>query len=167
MFQDEAIFGRIGKTAKCWAFNGFRPTVLHQKIRQYRYMFGAVEPLTGEKSFRIYSHCDTVVMNHYLNELSKDFKDDYILLVCDNAGWHKSVGIVVPHNIEIMHIPPYTPEMNPIEQIWDELREKNFTNRVFNTLEQIVDRLCHVLCVLPNALVLNITHRSWMCEQFI
>lgn len=166
MFQDEAIFGRIGKTAKCWAWNGFRPTVLSQKIRQYRYVFGAVEPLTGDKSFRIYSHCDTVIMNHYLRELSKDFKDDYILLVCDNAGWHKTNRLVIPDNIEILFIPPYTPEMNPIEQIWDELREKNFANRHFVTLEKIIDKLCLALRTLPNPLISSITRRSWMCEQF-
>jgi len=120
MFQDEAIFGRIGKIYKCWAFKGFRPTVIQQKIREYRYLFGSVDPFTGDSFFMVYSHCDTVTMNHYLAELSENFKDDYILLVCDNAAWHKSKSLITPHNIELIHIPPYTPQMNPIEnyQSW-------------------------------------------------
>ena len=167
MFQDEAIFGRIGKLYKCWAFNGFRPTVLQQKVREYQYLFGTIEPLTGSSCFRIYSHCDTVIMNHYLQELSREFKDDYILLVCDNAAWHKSKGLIVPDNIELIHIPPYTPEMNPIEQIWDELREKHFANHTFNTLKQVVDRLCVAVQSLANNTILCITKRNWICEQLL
>jgi len=140
--------------------------VLQQKVRQYRYMFGAVEPMTGDSCFRIYSHCDTVVMNHYLQELSENFKDDYILLICDNAAWHKSAGLHIPNNIEIMHIPPYTPEMNPIEQIWDELREKYFANQIFDSLEKVVDRLCDAVCSLLNEVIISITYRNWVCEQF-
>ena len=167
MFQDEAIFGRIGKLYKCWAWNGYRPTVLQQKVRKYQYLFGAVEPLTGESCFRIYSHCDTVIMNHYLQEMSKEFADDYILLVCDNAGWHNSKGLIIPDNIELIFIPPYTPEMNPIEQIWDEIREKSFANIYFSSLEQVVDTLCAAVQSLLNATIASITYRKWMCEQFI
>jgi len=166
MFQDESIFGRIGKLYKCWAWKGYRPTVLQQKIRQYRYLFGAVEPLTGDSCFRIYSHCDTIIMNNYLQELSNDFENDYILLVCDNAGWHKSKGLLIPDNIELISIPPYTPEMNPIEQIWDEIREKNFANSFFSSLEQLEDNLCDAIKTLLNVTILSITYRKWMCEQF-
>ena len=167
MFQDETIFGRIGKLYKCWAWNGYRPTVLQQKVREYQYMFGAVEPLTGDSCFRIYSHCDTITMNHYLKELSEAFKDDYILPVCDNAGWHKSKVLSIPDNMEILYIPPYTPEMNPVEQIWDEIREKNFANVYFNSLKQVVDRLCESVRSLLNVTICSITYRTWMCEQFI
>jgi putative transposase len=90
MFQDEAIFGRIGKVYKCWALTKLRPSVYQQKIRQYKYLFGAVDPFSGDSCFRIISHCDTVCMNCYLQELSEQYADSYILLVCDNAGWHKS-----------------------------------------------------------------------------
>jgi len=167
MFQDEAIFGRIGKLYKCWAWNGYRPVVRQQKVRDYRYLFGTVDPLTGDRCFRIYSHCDTVIMNHYLMELSTEFKDDYILLVCDNAGWHKSKDLIVPDNIELIYIPPYTPEMNPIEQIWDEIREKNFANIFFSSLSQVMDSLCIAVQSLFNVLVSSITYRNWICEQFI
>ncbi len=64
------------------------------------------------------------------------------VLVCDGAAWHTSSTMVIPENITIVNIPPYTPEMNPIEQIWRELRTKGFKNEVFQTLEKVVDRLC-------------------------
>jgi putative transposase len=167
MFQDEAIFGRIGKLYRCWAWNGFRPTVIQQKIREYRYLYGAVEPLTGDSCFRILSHCDTVCMNAYLKELSAQFKDDYILLVCDNAAWHKSKGIIIPDNIEILHIPPYTPEMNPIEQIWDEIREKHFANLTFDSLVQAINQLCKAVKSLRKEIISSITCRKWILEHLI
>jgi len=167
MFQDEAIFGRIGKVYKCWAFNGYRPTVLQQKVREYRYLFGSVDPFTGDSCFMIYSHCDTIIMNHYLRQLSEKFNDDYILLVCDNAAWHKAKGLIIPDNIELIHIPPYTPEMNPIEQIWDEIREKHFANIFFISLKQVMDILCCAIQALLKVTICCITYRKWMCQQLM
>ena len=167
MFQDEAIFGRIGKIYKCWALFNQRPTIYQHKIRQYRYVYGAVDPFSGESCFRITTHCDTEFMNYFLCELSNQYPDSYILLVCDNAGWHKSKGLQVPDNIEIMHIPPYTPEMNPTEQIWDEIREKYFANRFFNSLNKVVDTLCMAVNSLSESTIRSIVFRSWLCIQFI
>ena len=99
------------------------------------------------------SHCDTVCMNAFLAELSQSFSDDIILLVCDNAGWHKSKALVVPDNIVITHIPPYTPEMNPIEQIWAEFRKAGFVNKIFSTLNA-VDRLCDVVCEIQKSAII-------------
>ena len=157
MFQDEAIFGRMGKLYRCWAWKGYRPTVLQQKIRQYRHLFGAVCPTTGDGCFRIFSHCDTVCMNVFLQELSAQFKDDYILLICDNAIWHKSKGLIIPDNIEMMFIPPYTPEMNPIEQVWDEIREKYFANQIFGSLKQAEHQLCKAVQSLRSDAIACIT----------
>ena len=84
------------------------------------------------------------------------------MLVCDCAGWHTSKGLIIPDNIEILHIPPYTPEMNPIEQIWDELREKGFKNEVFSSLSKVVDRLCDVICNLSAENIMSITGRDWI-----
>ena len=67
-------------------------------------------------------------MNVFLEELSQEYSEDYILLVADNASWHRSKGLVIPKNIEIYPLLPYTPELNPIEQIWDDVREKGFKN---------------------------------------
>ena len=81
-------------------------------------------------------------MNLFLEELSKAFQRDKIILACNGAAWHKSVALKIPENIELIFIPPYTPEMNPIEQIWKEIRKLGFKNEVFQTLQKVVDRLC-------------------------
>lgn len=167
MFQDEAGFGRINKPKYCWCEKGLRPSVPCHHIREYRYVYGAVEPLTGDSCFFVMPNCDTVCMNVFLQELSKQFADDVVLLCCDGAAWHKSKTLIVPENIVLFHIPPYTPEMNPIEQIWKEIRKRGFKNEVFATLSKVVDRLCVVIHDLPNSLIRSITARDWILQCFI
>ena len=166
MFQDEAGFGRINKPKYCWCREGLRPSVPCHHIREYRYAYGAVEPVTGESFFLIMPNSDTECMNVFLQELSKAYPDDVIFLCCDGAAWHSSNSLVVPENIILYYIPPYTPEMNPIEQIWKELRKIGFRNEVFNSLAEVVDRLCDTICALTPALIQSITCRSWIRECF-
>lgn len=87
-------------------------------------------------------------MNEFLRQLSKAYPNDYIILVMDNAIWHKSRALEVPPNIEFAFIPPYTPEMNPIEQVWAEIRKRGFKNKAFKTLEEVIDKLQEVILIL-------------------
>ncbi len=88
MFQDEAGFGRINKPKYCWCRKGIRPSVPCHHIRGYRYVYDAVEPLTGESCFLIMPYCNTICMNIFPEELAKQYPDDMILLCCDGAAWH-------------------------------------------------------------------------------
>jgi putative transposase len=162
MFQDEAGFGRINKPKYCWCFPGLRPTVPCHHIREYRYAYGAVEPLSGEAFFLVLPYTNSECMNVFLRQLSEAYHNDYILMATDGAAWHKSGTLVIPENIEIFLLPPATPEMNPIEQIWKELRKRGFKNEIFPTLEGVVDRLCDTICSLPAVSLKSITHRDWI-----
>lgn len=166
MFQDEAGFGRINKPKYCWCKKGERPCVPCHHIREFRYVYGAVEPLTGESCFLIMPYCNTVCMNLFLKELSETFPNDYIVLACDGAAWHKSKGLNIPKNIELVFIPPYTPEMNPIEQIWKQIRMTGFRNEIFPSLEKVVDRLSSTICSLSSELIKSITLRDWIFSIF-
>ena len=86
MFQDEAGFGRINHPKYCWCEKGIRPSVPCHHIREYRYAYGAVEPLTGESCFLVMPYCNTACMNLFLRELSKQFPQDTILMCCDGAA---------------------------------------------------------------------------------
>ena len=166
MFQDEAGFGRINKPKYCWCEQGIRPSVPCHHIREYRYVYGAVEPLTGESCFLILPYSNTACMNVFLKELSEQYPEGMIMLCCDGAAWHKSKTLQVPENIVLFHIPPYTPEMNPIEQIWKELRMLGFRNEIFSTLDKVVDGLCDCICLLSPAWIRNITGRNWIISCF-
>ena len=164
MFQDEAGFGRISKPRLCWVAGKERPRVPFHHIREYRYTYGAVDPHDGENFFIVAGGCNSAWTNKFFEELSKAYPDDYIILVMDNATWHKSKSLVIPENMELTYIPPYTPEMNPIEQIWAEIRKKGFANQIFHTLEDVVDRLCETVSGLTNEGVKSITGRKWIVD---
>lgn len=166
MFRDEAGFGRINKPKYCWCEKNVRPSVPCHHIREYRYAYGAVEPITGNGYFLVMPYCNTACMSIFLQKLSEQYCEDIILLCCDGAAWHKSKGLAVPKNIILFHIPPYTPEMNPIEQIWKEIRKRGFRNEIFATLEKVVDRLCDTICTLTNDVISGITGRSWIIKAF-
>jgi putative transposase len=105
-------------------------------------------------------------MNLFLAELSKSFINDIIILVLDGASWHRSRNLAVPENIKLFYLPPATPEMNPIEQIWAWLRRHGFRNEIFPSLDKVVDRLCDVICSLSDSTVKSITARSWILVCF-
>lgn len=162
MFEDEAGFGRISLPRKCWAPARHRPEVPSHHIREMRYAFGAVSPHNGEHYFLVMPRCDTACMNLFLAELSANYPKNFIVLLCDNAIWHRSKSLKVPENIRIEYILPYTPEMNPIEQIWGVMRREGFVNRVFDSLEKVVDQLCATVKWLTNDLVKSTCHQSWL-----
>jgi len=166
MFQDEAGFGRISKPKYCWCFPGMRPLVPCQHIREYRYAYGAVEPKTGESFFLVLPHTNTACMSLFLRELSGAYPSDLILLVCDAAPWHKAKALTIPHNIRLLFLPPATPEMNPIEQIWKEIRMRGFRNEIFYTLDKVIDRLCDTICSLSRDTVRSITGRKWILSIY-
>ncbi|MFL0194311.1 transposase [Clostridium sp. WILCCON 0269] len=134
IFQGEAGFGRINKPKRCWCKGNIRPAVPCHRIREYTYAYGAVSPLDGYMVSLVLPKCNTQCMNISLAEVSNRYPHDYILMTTDNAAWHKSKGLVIPENIEIFPLLSYTPELNPIEMIGDEIRKKFFRNKLFKTL---------------------------------
>ena len=92
-------------------------------------------------------------MNAFLRELSEACKDDIILLVTDGARWHISKTLTVPSDIKLLRIPPYTPEMNPIEQVWKYIRTQGFKNLAFQTLAAVEDRLCEIVNLITHEVI--------------
>jgi len=162
MFFDEARFGRISDISYCWCFAGYRPIVPSLCVREYMYVFGAVDPIRGDNSFIIAPNCNTAWTSAFFDVVSRRFPNDYIIMVGDNAGWHKSKSLVIPDNMELLHIPAYTPEMNPTEQVWDEVREKDFKNQFFNTLKSVTDQLCKSFANISTDLIKSLCNRDWV-----
>lgn len=122
--------------------------------------------MTGDSFFLIMPYCDTACMEVFLKKLSKEYPNDEILLVCDGASWHRANDLDIPDNIHIFFIPPGTPEMNPIEQIWKEIRKLAFRNEVFSSLAAVVDRLCSTIKNLSPNTISHITARDWIVKCF-
>jgi putative transposase len=164
MFQDEAGFGRISDPAACWAPPKKRPNVPCLKIREYKSVYGAVSPLDGESFFMVLDKNDTENMNIFLENLSLEFTDILILLCLDRATYHKSADLKVPHNITLFLLPPRTPEMNPVEIVWREIRKTGFKNKCFDSLKAVVIKLHEVLASLTNEMFISITFWDWISD---
>ena len=164
MFMDEARFGRISDVRRCWAPSGIRPCVPSQIVREYTYAYAAVCPFDGTLDALILPEVNTEAMSVFLEELSTNHHDEQIVLILDKAGWHTATNLTVPENIILHWLPPYSPELNPVEHLWDELREKWFRNRYFTSLDAVEDQLSEALKFLMEHpdLVKSMTLFNWM-----
>ncbi len=134
MFQDEARFGRLSDPRRCWAPAPLRPIVPVALVREYAYAYAAVSPQDGALDWMLTLKMDTLNMNAFLNHASRRHVNDYIVMVLDGASSHRSHDLRVPENMVLVRLPPYSPELNPAERLWEEIREKEFANRVFDSL---------------------------------
>ena len=148
--QDEGCFGRISRAKHCWAPPGVRPSVPAQIVRDYTYVYTAVAPARGEMISLILPEASTEMMNLFLLHVSQIFPTYFLVMQVDGAGWHRANDLVIPENIRLIPQPAYSPELNPVEHIWEELREKYFYNRLFSSLDQLIDVLCQGLTALTN-----------------
>jgi transposase len=138
MFQDEARFGRISDPRSCWAPAPQRPMVNLALIREFRYEYAAVSPWDGHLDYLTAEKMNTDSMSLFLHQVSKAHVEDFIVMVLDGASSHKCKDLKVPENITLVFLPPYSPELNPAEQIWNILRRNYFANRVFESLEAAI-----------------------------
>ena len=109
--------------------------------RQFIYVYGAVSPLEGQLDWRLCREMNTVRMGEFLAQVSQAHPTDLIVMVLDGASSHKAKDLVIPENIRLLALLPYAPELNPQEHVWDELREKEFPNRVFHHLDAVIRQL--------------------------
>lgn len=164
-FEDEARFGRSNNLSRCWSEIGARAIVCKQIVRQYTYAYASVCPETGESHSLVISGSDTEIMNYYLEDLSKFYSHYRIILCVDNAAWHKSSGLKIPDNIVFLYLPPYSPELNPVEHLWDYIREqKGFNNRTMNSMCEIIDTLVDALKQIKNEkeIIKSMCNFNWL-----
>ena len=142
MAQDEGCFGRISRPMRCWAPPGIRPHIPCQFVREDVYVYSAVAPAQGKMTSLILPTADTTMMVLFLEHVSRTFSKYFIVMQVDRAGWHHSDELVIPATIRLIEQPAYSPEVNPVEQVWDDLREKYFGNRAFPSLDALIEVLC-------------------------
>ena len=164
LFQDEGRFGRISDRRRCWGPLPKRPEVGTQVIREFVYSVTAVCPEDGHLASLIMPTVDTEIMSIFLAHTASIFQGDYCLMFLDGAGWHTAHELRVPETMRLLPLPPYSPELNPVEGIWDHLRENYFGNRPLSSLDEVEDRLCqgfeHLFC--HPEIVSSITNYPWL-----
>lgn len=150
MFQDEARFGRIADVRRCWCPKPLRPVCQAMVTQEYTYAYAAVSVLDGVLDTLILPRVNGACMQLFLDEVAVRHPHERIVMVLDGAGWHHSESLRLPDNLRLLPLPPYAPELNPVEHLWDELREKAFHNRVFDSIDALEDPLEASLRTLEN-----------------
>ena len=167
MFQDEARFGRLSDPRRCWAPWPQRPMVKKALIREYVYAYAAVTPADGQLEWMLGSKMDTMTMNVFLQQVSARHGSEFVVMVLDGAPSHRSAQLEIPENMMLLRLPPYSPELNPVELLWDELREKEFANKVFDSLDSAIAQLALGMWRLESspAALQSLTGWKWILES--
>ncbi len=163
-FQDEARIGQKNGIVRQWARRGTRPRQPADQRYESAYLFGAICPARGTGAALAMPYAETSAMQLHLEEISRAVaKGAHAVLLLDRAGWHTTAKLDVPKNLTLVFLPSRAPELNPVEQIWQYLRQNWLSNRVFDTYEQIIDAACEAwmrLLAQPDTIT-SIGLRNW------
>jgi transposase len=142
MAEDEGRFGRVSMPRRAWAPPGVRPRAPRQLVREYTNVYAAVAPEAGTMTSLILPSSNTAMMNLFLEHVSHTKASSFLVMQVDRAGWHRAKDLLVPENIRLIFQPAHSPELNPVEHVWEDLREKSLPNRTFLSLDEVIDAVC-------------------------
>jgi transposase len=150
-FEDEARFGTQGTITRVWAPKGSRPRAIRQNGREWLYVLMAVCVSTGAASGLIMPELNTGVLNLFLEQFSRELPEGvHAVLIWDGAGYHTSKDLMVPGNVSLIQLPPYSPELNPVENLWHYLRAHHWSNQEYEGYAGLERQAIHTLCTVCN-----------------
>jgi transposase len=163
-FQDEARVGQQGTLTRVWARRGTRPRGVRDTRYEWSYLFGAVCPDRAATAALVLPFVNTEAMALHLAEIARNVTPGaHAVLVLDGAGWHGSRDLVVPDNITLLKLPPYAPELNPVENVWQYLRANKLAITVFDSYSDVVEKCCAAWNFFAESpqIITSITSRDW------
>jgi len=164
-FEDEARVGLKGRTGYRWWVRGERPRGLRQIGYEWAFLFGAVRPATGESFALVLPEVSTAATQVFLDRFAATRRPDVqVVLVLDQAGWHGSRSLAVPANVTLVPLPPYAPELNPVERVWLFLRERFLSHRVLDGYDAIVEACCEAWNALTPERLRSLTAYPWIAK---
>jgi hypothetical protein len=169
-FADEARFGQQGTLTRVWAPRGSRPRGVRQTEYDWCYVLTAACPATGQAAGLIMPHVNVATINVFLAELATRLSPGvHAVPIWDNAGFHTGKGVVVPASITLLPLPPYAPELNPIENLWRYLRSHHWSLRVYKDYEALVGAAVsawRAVCLVP-AMVRTVCAAPYLVEPLL
>ncbi len=156
--MDEARFGQKGRVCHRWFTRGQRPPGLCDQRYTWTHLFAAIQPATGEGFALVLPQVSTTAMNTFLGEFAAMLaEDEHAVMVLDRAGWHRARKLVVPSNITLVWLPPYSPQLDPVERVWLFLRQRHLSQRLLNSYDAIVEALCRAWNALTKERLQSLT----------
>ncbi|PWC39891.1 transposase [Azospirillum sp. TSO35-2] len=163
-WQDEARIGQKNKITRRWARRGSRPAAPHDQRTRSAYLFGAICPAQGKGAALVLPRCTSEAMALHLEEIARAVAPGaHAVVLLDQAGWHTSAKLPIPANITLLPLPPKSPELNPVENIWQYMRDNWISNRVFASYQDILDHCCFAWNTLVEQpwTIMSIGLRDW------
>ena len=163
-FQDEARAGQKGMLARLWARRGTRPRVVRDHRYGYCYLFSAACPARGVGAGHVCDRANTEEMNRHLAEIAAKVQPGgHAIVILDGAGWHRSKALEIPPELSLLRLPPYSPELNSMENVFDYLKSNFLANRLFPTVEDARNAVLQAWTYFSEqpALITSIMSRDW------
>jgi transposase len=161
-FFDEARFGTHSKLGHGWFKKGSRTPVKVKLGFQNFYLYSAINPSSGEDFTLILPKVNTNCMNIFLEEIARQYKNKPMTIVMDGAGWHKSKELAIPSSIEIIYLPPYSPELNPVERLWLYLKQNTIKNKIYDTLSDLEKMISNFILTLKQSIIKDICTADYL-----
>lgn len=161
--QDETLFGMKTIQRRVITLKGVKPQGVVQWERQKIYLYGLVEPISGESFFYEFCHLDTVCFEKFLELFAEGFPKDIHIIQLDNASFHETLYLNIPDNIILLFQPPHCPEINPIERLWEELKE-DLSWDLFNNLDHLRTKVQNILNSLSKQAIASVTGWNFILE---
>jgi len=154
--QDESRFGLLPVQRKMITLKGVKPISHVQYEFKSSYIYGAVEPKTGEHFFLELPYLDTTCFQIYIDEFSRAYPDSFNIMLLDRGRFHRSKSLRLPSNIAFIFLPAYSPELNPIERVWEAIKAE-IANELYLTMENLMERIASILCSYSTANIQPLT----------
>jgi hypothetical protein len=158
--------GQQGTLTRLWARTGSRPTAVKQTEYQWLHVWAAIEPATGQSWTMLTPDMNTIRMNTLLAGISGTLKEnDLAVIVLDNAGWHRAKALQAPANIVLLFLPPYSPELQPVERLWAWMRSHHLSNRVYADYGDMLNAADKAIQTLNQSRIKTLCACSWLTPQ--
>jgi transposase len=161
--SDEARVGQKGTVTRVWARTGTRPRMVKQCEYDWVYLWAAADPMTGDSIAMLTPTVNTELMQLFIDGLAGHIKaDEQAILVLDNAGWHRANDLNWPANVTPLFLPPYSPELNSAENLWQWLRSHHLSNQVFEDYPAMIQRVDAAWQSLTPSRIQSLTRCPWI-----
>ena len=154
--MDESRFGLLSIQRRCLTARGIKPITPYQHRFKNFYLFGAYSPVDGDHFTLEFPYCNGGCFEQYLEAMSGHRAEEFKILLMDNGAFHKAKNLIVPANVALLFLPPYSPELNPAEWIWRHIKDK-LANITFDTLNDLSDKVCEIVRNITANTVQSIT----------
>ena len=165
-FQDESRFGLMTHIGKYLTASGIKPVIPYQHKFSTTYLYGSYLPINGDSFVWEIDGVNSAIFEQYLKEFSLHKPREYKIVVIDNAGFHSTKNIEIPDNIYLLRIPPYSPELNPCEQVWQYIKQR-FKNQQFDTIENLKQWLAEKVGQMDKETIKSITGNHHYKNNFL